>query len=127
MIVVQEGEGQPQQQQQQQARVGGWALFKTLLIRMFFIYMISSLFRRGTQPQQPSGSNTPANTGAFNIFLKDTAMVCCTVFLCTSSGITFLLCHFSLPYILQCKNWFGLTPSQHTSFLYTLLNIVKNH
>jgi len=70
---------QPQQQQQQ--GVGGWALFKTLLIRMFFIYMISSLFRRGSQPQQSAGSNAPANTGAFNVFLKDTAMVGFFVFL----------------------------------------------
>jgi len=50
-------------------------LFKTLLIRMFFIYMISSLFRRGNQPQQQAGSTAPANTGAFNVFLKDTTMV----------------------------------------------------
>jgi len=70
---------QQQEQQQQQGRIGGWGLFKTLLIRMFFIYMISSLFRRGNQPQQQTGSSAPANTGAFNVFLKDTSMVCLSV------------------------------------------------
>jgi len=75
VTVGQDGEVQAQQQQQQQGRIGGWAMFKTLLIRMFFIYMISSLFRRGSQPQQPANSSTPVNTGAFNVFLKDTVMV----------------------------------------------------
>jgi len=42
---------------------------------MFFIYMISSLFRRGSQPQQQADSSTPVSTGAFNVFLKDTVMV----------------------------------------------------
>jgi hypothetical protein len=69
----QDGQVQPQQQQ---AQVGGWSMIKTLLIRVFIIYMISSLFRRGTQPQTPTGSgaDVPASTGAINTFHKDMLM-----------------------------------------------------
>ena len=68
---------QQQQQQQQQPQIGGWSMFKTLLIRIFIVYMISSLFRRGTQPQQPGGTEQGAlpTIGAVNLYAKDPVLV----------------------------------------------------
>ena len=61
-------DGQPQQQQQQ--RPGGWAIFKTLLIRMAFIYVISSFFRRSPTPASgPDGKAVPS-TSAINLYTK---------------------------------------------------------
>jgi len=61
---------------QQPARAGGWSMFKTLLIRMVFIYMISSWFRRPstptTDPNQPvKGQALPS----MNLYQKETVMV----------------------------------------------------
>jgi len=52
-------------------------MIKTLLIRVFVVYMISSLFRRGSQPQQQAGSGpgAPASMGAVNLLAKDPLMV----------------------------------------------------
>ena len=55
--------------QQQQQRPGGWAIFKTLAIRMLFIYMISSFFRRSPTPTDGDGKSVKALT-ATNIFSK---------------------------------------------------------
>ncbi|KAJ8311058.1 hypothetical protein KUTeg_011392 [Tegillarca granosa] len=71
---VQNGQGQPQQQQQQQQGFG--SILKTLLIRMFFIYMISSLFRRSSPPANTSTdgkTSVPAQTST-NLFPKGTMM-----------------------------------------------------
>ena len=58
---------------------GGWGLFKTLLVRMVIIYLISSLFKRGQQPAQtePGTAGAPAQSiiPAANLFPKDTVMV----------------------------------------------------
>ena len=66
-----------QQQQQQAQRPGGWAMFKTLLVRMFFIYMISSFFRRSSTPApQGKPGEAPVNLPAMNIFPKESVLVC---------------------------------------------------
>ncbi|KAI0210510.1 Cleft lip and palate transmembrane protein 1-like [Lamellibrachia satsuma] len=67
------------QQAQQPARPGGWAMLKTLAIRMFFIYAITSFFRRSpTAPATTDGnmSQGPARTllPSTNIYEKGTMM-----------------------------------------------------
>ena len=63
------------------ARGGGWAMFKTLLIRMVVIYMISSWLRRPSTPatQPGEGPSQPGAPGqaipSTNIYPKDTVMV----------------------------------------------------
>ncbi|XP_005100873.1 cleft lip and palate transmembrane protein 1 homolog isoform X2 [Aplysia californica] len=64
-------------QQQQQARPNGWAMIKTLVVRMVFIYFIASLFRRNPQPAQTTGADgkpSPAARPSSNVFDKFTNM-----------------------------------------------------
>jgi hypothetical protein len=66
-----------QQQQQQQPQFSGWSMFKTILVRIFIMYVISSFFQRSFQPQQQqagAGSSTPS-MGALNLLAKDPLMV----------------------------------------------------
>ena len=61
---------------QQPARPGGWAMFKTLIIRMVFIYMISSWFRRpATPPADPSQASKGQAVPSMNLYQKETVMV----------------------------------------------------
>ena len=60
-----------QAEAQQQQRPGGWSILKTLVVRMFFIYLISSFFRRSPTPA-PDADGKPAVTGTtgMNLFTK---------------------------------------------------------
>lgn len=65
------------QQPEQPARPGAFSIIKTLLVRMFFIYMVSSFFRRGTTPSAPqdgSGESKAAVIPAKNLFDKGLPM-----------------------------------------------------
>ncbi|CAL1530511.1 unnamed protein product [Lymnaea stagnalis] len=64
-------------EQPQQARPNGWAMIKTLAIRMVFIYFIASMFRRSPQPQEAAsagGQPGQAARPATNVFDKFTTM-----------------------------------------------------
>ncbi|KAK2191759.1 hypothetical protein NP493_46g04029 [Ridgeia piscesae] len=67
-----------QQRQQQPPRPGGWAMLKTLAIRMFFIYAITSFFRRSPTPAAtPGGANQAPGSPMLpstNIYDKGTIM-----------------------------------------------------
>ena len=49
---------------------GGWGIFKTLLVRMVIIYMISSFFRRSPAATDQDGKAIKSATAA-NIYSKD--------------------------------------------------------
>ncbi|KAM7026352.1 putative lipid scramblase CLPTM1, partial [Acridotheres tristis] len=68
--------GQPGQQgqQQQQAAPNAWQVLKGVLFRIFIIWAISSWFRRGTAPQEPSSAGGSARSPSRNLFPKDTLM-----------------------------------------------------
>lgn len=58
-----------------QSRIGGWSLIKALLVRTLFIYLVSSLFRRGTQPPSQTGQpTTNVSQLASNLFERGTLM-----------------------------------------------------
>jgi len=70
----------PENAEQAQPRIGGWPLIKTLAIRMFIIYCISSLFRRGQTPTPgpseggPEGAVRSVSMQAANVFQKNSLM-----------------------------------------------------
>ena len=63
----------------EQPRVGGWAMVKTLCIRMFIIYLVSSVFRRGTQTPPAEGGADGAGAKIMgpsaNLFQRSTLLV----------------------------------------------------
>ncbi|XP_059156203.1 putative lipid scramblase CLPTM1 [Physella acuta] len=64
-------------EQQQQPRPNGWSIFKTLAIRMVFIYFIASMFRRSPQPQDTTtvdGQSGQTLKPSSNVFEKFTNM-----------------------------------------------------
>ncbi|CAD5116209.1 DgyrCDS5125 [Dimorphilus gyrociliatus] len=67
-----------QNAENQQPRPGGWAIFKSLLFRMFIMYMIASFFRRPQQQQEPQkgpdGKPMPSYGPATNMFPKGLAL-----------------------------------------------------
>uniref|UniRef100_A0A1I8FTN5 Cleft lip and palate associated transmembrane protein 1 n=1 Tax=Macrostomum lignano TaxID=282301 RepID=A0A1I8FTN5_9PLAT len=73
--------GDAQQGGEQQQRPNGWAMVKGFIVRMLIIYFISSLFRRGQQPQTaPGDPSAPASAGSGfrvpcqNIFPKNSKL-----------------------------------------------------
>ncbi|XP_074663188.1 putative lipid scramblase CLPTM1 [Tubulanus polymorphus] len=62
---------QQQDQQQQQQGQGGWAMFKSFIVRMAVIYFISSLFRSKTPATTNDSSTAAAKTGAPSIQAKN--------------------------------------------------------
>ncbi|XP_069117157.1 putative lipid scramblase CLPTM1 [Argopecten irradians] len=62
-------------QQQEQARPGFFGIVKSLIVRIIFIYMISSFFRRPTTtPVQTEDGQTTSVPYSENIYPKDTEM-----------------------------------------------------
>ncbi|KAJ6663583.1 hypothetical protein lerEdw1_009662 [Lerista edwardsae] len=66
-------ETQPQNQPQQQAP-NAWQVIKGVLFRIFIIWAISSWFRRGPAPQDPTTPGGAPRAPSRNLFPKDTLM-----------------------------------------------------
>uniref|UniRef100_A0A8C3XAK2 CLPTM1 regulator of GABA type A receptor forward trafficking n=2 Tax=Passeriformes TaxID=9126 RepID=A0A8C3XAK2_9PASS len=62
------------QQQQQPAAPNAWQVIKGVLFRIFIIWAISSWFRRGPSPQEPTSPGGTPRSPSRNLFPKDTLM-----------------------------------------------------